>query len=306
MTIRRLQYKTFAGFVKKGDKQWLPSTVNKENHLNKATWLTSAVEVGSFFGTVQSYDGAAMSAGIEHQIAVLPRSMKQGGLWKLLMKIEEASEPNMSPAITKMFSMFRQVGWYLDPRGILRNTSDGTEVSGTEIRNEFTPLNGKVPDSKGASALNKAHYDKALQWIEIFSDVFSDPTTYPSQIKQAKLSLLELHKDLESRVYSKYCNIKDASVAITGRNITPELDLAMCVYHSYSVNAPSRGRKVLEEVLSKNLSVTEFSKALVKALGTNTYGNWRARYIRTWSAAKNSDLYCDTLFLPGQIMPPTF
>ena len=298
MTTRRIEYKNFAGFVIRGDKQWLPSTVNKENHLDKATWLTSAVEVGSFFGTVQSYDGAAMSAGIEHQIAVLPKTMKQGGLWDLLMKIEESVESSTSPTITRMFNKFHEAGWYLDPRGILRNSNNGTEVSGNEIRNEFTPLNGKVPSSG-------PNYEKAHQWIEIFSNVFSDPTTYPAQIKQAKLGLLELHKALESRVYEKYCNVKDASVAREGKNITSELDLAMCVYHSYSVNAPSRGRQVLEEVLSKNLKVQDFSKELVKALGTNTYANWKARYIRTWTAAKNSGLFCSSLFLPNSVMPPS-
>lgn len=295
---KHVVYKSWAGFLLKGERRWSSLTVNKNNHLDKATWLTSAVEVGSLVGTAQSYDGCGMSAGIEHQIAVLPQSMRQGGLWHLLTKIEEASEPNMPQSVTKLFSKIHLAGWYLDPRGVLRNNVTGAEVAGAEIRNEFTPNNGVVPTTGPA-------YDKALEWIEVWSDVFSDPRTFPTQIKQAKLGLLSLHKSVESEVYLKYCNIKDASVATLGRNISPELDVAMCFYHSFSVNAPSRARQVLVDVLSKNITSDKvFAKDLVKSLGTNTYASWKTRYTRTWTAAKNSNLFDSSLFLPQGIVPP--
>ncbi len=298
-TIRRIVYKNWAGLVTKGTKQWLPASIDKKNHLDKATWLTSAVEVGAVFGTVQSYDGAAMSAGIEQKIAVLPKSLEQGSLWEFLTKIEEALEPSLPRSAMHLFSAIDQAGWYLDPRGILRDKNTGNKVPGQEIRNEFTPQNGVVPASGPL-------FDQASRWIGLFADLFSDPVTFPIQTRQAKLGLLNLHRAVESQVYKKYCGITDASVAICGKNISPELDLAMCIYHSFSVNAPSKARQTLELVFGKNLSERSFCHELVKALGTSTYGNWKVRYTRTWSAAKNSGLFEDSLFTSQSVAPATF
>lgn len=296
---KRITYKGFAGISIKGKTQWLPASVNNKNHLDKATWLTSAVEVGSVFGTVQSYDGAGISAGIEHQIAVLPKTMQQGGLWGFLNKLEDALEPNMPRTLVALFGRFDQVGWYLDPRGILRNKHTGSAVSGTEIRNEIAPVNGVVPESG-------PDYDKAVLWAKLFANAFGDPATFATQIKQAKLGLLHLHKKTESLVYSRYCNIADASVAVVGTNISEDLDLAMCIYHSYSVNAPTRARQLLEHILSKNLSEKSFCYELIKAFGTSDFANWKQRYVRTWTAAKNSGLFKDSLFSVAGPAPATF
>lgn len=295
---RRVVYKSWAGFMLKGGIPWNAASIKKSSHLEKAAWLTSAVEVGATFGTVQSYDGAGMSAGLEHKIAVLPKTKQQGSLWPFLVKIEEALEPNLPRSIVALFSEFEKVGWFLDPRGILRDKHTGKIISGEEIRNEFSPPGGVVPESGPL-------HDKALRWIELFSAAFSEPATFGIQIKQAKLGLLNFHKDLESKVYEKYSSIDDASVAVVGFNISRELDLAMCIYHSYSVNAPTKARQVLKEVLERNLSEVDFSKAIVRELGKNTFANWKQRYSRTWTAAKNSNLFDNDLFQENSVAPAT-
>lgn len=285
---RRVTYKKWAGISIRGNTKWEPSTVKKTNHLDKATWLTAAAEGGSMFGTVQSYDGAGISAGLEHQIAVLPRTLEQGGLWNQLRKLDE-SLPDTNPHWIALKNEFDKVGWVLDTRGVLRHKTTGTPVGGAEIRNEIAPVNGVVPESG-------PDFEKAVRWAEVFNDLYEDPATFNSQIRETKNGLLSLHKDTESQVYKRYCKIDDASVAEVGTNISPELDLAMCFYHSFSVNAPSKARGVLTEVLGRGLGPVDFAKQLVKALGTNSYANWTVRYTRTRSLAQASGLFDTGLF----------
>lgn len=285
---RRVAYKKWAGITISGETKWQPSTVKKENHLDKATWLTSAVEGGAKFGTVQSYDGAGMSAGIEHQIAVLPRSLEQGDLWKLLSALEMAVPAN-NPNMVAFKAAIDHTGWYIDTQCVLRHKHDGSVVGGAEIREEFAPPGGVVPESG-------PDFDKAMVWANLFNKLFEDPATFPIQIREAKNDLLNGCKDVESQVYSRYCHIQDASAAVLGKNISPELDIAMCVYHSFSVNAPSKARTVLQTVLAKNLGPVDFAKELVKGLGTNDYANWQERYVRTRNEAKNSGLFDQGLF----------
>ena len=279
----RVTYRTWAGISIRGDIPWDPHTIKKENHLDKACWLTSAVEVGAKFGTVQSYDGAGISCGIDQKIALFPKTMLQGELWKFLLKIEEgipASNPNLKAVLDGL----DKAGWYLDTKGVLRQKSNGAPVNGQQLRAEFSPPNGVVPASG-------PDFDKAVHWAQTMSRLMSDPVTFNIQTRQTKNDLLTSQKDLESQVYSRYCHIVDASAAVLGTNITPELDLAMCVYHSFSVNAPGKARTVLQEVLNQGHGVLDFSKALVKALGTNTYANWKERYTRTRANIISSGLF---------------
>lgn len=289
MIARRVTYKKWAGISICGNKKWEASSINYLNHLDKATWLTAAVEVDSTFGTVQSYDGAGISAGLEHQIAVFPKTSKQGGLWNLLLKLEEVLQ-NYNPNWNALKNEFDKVGWYLDTRGILRKKLTGSVVDGAEIRNEFAPPNGVVPESG-------PNFEKAVRWATLFHKLFEDPDTFKFQIREAKNSLLSSHKDLENQVYKRYCNIEDASVANLGTNISKEIDLAMCFYHSFSVNAPNKARSILGEVLRKSYGPLDFSKHLIKALGTSSFANWQNRYIRTRLAAKKSYLFDYSLFV---------
>lgn len=276
MNPKRVTYKNWAGISIVGTQVWNldPTTTS---HLTRAAWLTAFVETGAKFGTVQSYDGAGISAGIEHKIAVLPKTLDQGSLWKLLDRLPD------SPAVLRLVAALQARGWYIDPRGQLRASTNGRLVSGTDIRSEFAPPSGTVPSSG-------PHFDKAVEWARLWSEAFSDPATFRAQIEEAKKSLLAGHKDVESEVYSRYASLEDASAATT-QNISPELDLAMCIYHSFSVNAPTRARTVLREVLALGLSERVFSKTLVTKLGTNTFANWKQRYERTSAKVISSKLW---------------
>lgn len=283
MKPRRVTYKNWAGISITGANEWLPPKDSK-SHLNRAAWLTAAVETGAKFGTVQSYDGAGMSAGIEHKIAVLPKTMEQGSLWDLVLKMSREA-PN---ATFVLLSRFRtELGWYIDDRGQLRNTK-GALVSAEAIRNEFAPPNGQVPESG-------PDFNKAVQWAEVWSETFADPATHKTQIAEARRSLLLSHKVVESQVYRKFAGLEDASAATT-ENLSPELDLAMCFYHSFSVNAPSKARKILETVLSNSPQQLDFCKNLIKSLGSSDYANWKQRYVRTRTKALNSGLWDVGLF----------
>lgn len=293
---KHIKYKSWAGILIKGETKWEPSTVKPENHLEKATWLTSAVEGGAMFGTVQSYDGAGISAGLEHTIAVLPKSMEQGDLWRVLMKMDEGL-PDTHKSWVSMKSMFDSVGWYLDLKGVLRKKATGTIVPAAEIRNEVAPINGVVSES-GPS------FDKAVTWAKVFNELFEDPATFQIQIRITKNNLLASHKDLESRVYKRFGGLENASAAVVGVNLKPEIDLAMGFYHSFSVNAPTKAKAVLAQTLDvPGLGSVDFSKALIRNLGTATYGKWKERYTRTRTLAKTSGLYSQDLF--NSIAPVT-
>jgi hypothetical protein len=290
MSPKRLTYKNWAGISIVGTVDWAPPTKSTE-HMERAAWLTAAIETGAKFGTVQSYDGAAMSAGIEHKIAIYPRSMEQGSLWSLLQKL-----PAASPAVNNLLSAIKQVGWYIDPRGIVRKTATGAAVSAAEIREEFTPKAGVVPTSG-------ANYDKAVRWAQLWSAAFADPATHRPQIEEAKRSLLLSHKALESRAYKAFANLDDGSAGTT-TNLSEHLDLAMCFYHSFSVNAPTKARKCLEEALTDAPEEKYFCRKLIRLLGTSTYGNWKQRYTRTRASALKSGLWTASVvdeFAPAKL-----
>ncbi len=276
MLVKRVTYKEWAGISIVGQELWKISD-STSSHLTRAAWLTAYVETGAKIGTVQSYDGAGMSAGIEHKIAIYPKTLEQGSLWNLLGKLPKTSK------VQKLFDALEEKGWYLDERSILRKSSNGAVVPGNEIRNEFAPPNGTVP----ASGIN---YEKAVTWARLWHEAFSDKETVDVQIQQAKKSLLLSHKDIESKVYKKYASLEDASAATTA-NLGFELDLAMCVYHSFSVNSPTRARKVLQEVFDKNLPKRDFCKELVESLGNNTFANWKQRYQRTAAKIKTLEMW---------------
>lgn len=285
---RHVVFRNWAGIAFAGEIKWEASSVDKKNHLNKATWLTAVVETGAKFGSINSYDGAGLSAGLEQTIALFPKTMEQGELWSVLAKFDEVL-PDTNPNWVALKASLDHAGWYLDSRGVLRNKGVGSLVGGTEIRHELSPPNGVVPD-------HGPDFLKAVLWAETFHNLLSDPATFQTQIRLTKNSLLLGNKVVESQVYRRYAQVEDASAAIVGVNIIPELDLAMCIYHSFSVNAPSKARSVLQTVLDRNLGPIDFSKAIVVALGNNTYANWKNRYTRTRAEAHKSGLFDESLF----------
>ena len=90
-----------------------------------------------------------------------------------------------------------------------------------------------------------------------------------------------------------------------GNHLTLEEDLAMCMYHSHSVNGPAPARTVLNNVLKRRNRGEDFARLLIWSLGTKKFGRWIThRYPRTRSKALQSGLWPRRFFVgKGAIMP---
>ena len=299
-TVKWVKYKSYSGCVIRDNSTLMPPT-QSIYHLDRAVQLTSLVEVGGKFGVINSYDGAAMSAGLEHNVSVLPKTMDQGGLFPALNLIRMAVPESTCPPLTSLLAAFKTAGWVLDAAGVLRVSTTGQEVSGQAIRNEFTPDNGVVPETG-------PKWEQAKRWALLYNALFNHPATFHTQIESAKMGLLLGNKAGEIAAYKAICGVSYPGILMVNVNLTPEQDLAMCVYHSHSVNAPSIARSCLIESSPDNTPA--WPKRLIHILGTRAYGNWKdttngsSRYDRTRTYAKNSGMWAPELFTgPSAIMP---
>lgn len=271
-------------------------------HMDRAVWLTSQCEAPSF-GTVQSYDGAAMSGGLLHNVAVLPATVSQGDLFGLIAKIFEYTEASRMPSVpvSNLRASFQAKGWAVAKDGALRDAA-GAKVPGLAIREEFTPHEGQVPQQGPL-------YDQALRWANLFHDVFSDPRTKRAQIDYAALWMARGKSTLEMSAYQKYVPALDSPIHLPSASLPASVDLAMCVYHSFSVNAPGPAADCLQRVMdAKVADADKFASALIRRLGTREFGKWTDkpgdgddRYDRTRKAVWSSGLW-DTN-LAHQLMP---
>lgn len=275
---------------------------NTTNHLDRALYLTSLVEVGAKFGLVQSYDGAGMSAGLEHKIAVFPKDLKaQGSLWEMLNQIRTSVPPTSCPPLVELLEAFRKAGWTLDSAGVLRSLKTGSRVSGEEIRNEFTPFGGKVSRTGHT-------WEKAKGWAILFNKLFNHPATFHCQIESAKKSLLMSNKTGETEAYKATTGVENPVVLSVGENMTPEQDLAWCVYHAHSVNGPAPARDCLKR--SNPNSDASWPSRLIRTLGLKEFGKWKdtdgedSRYDRTRVLAMKSGLWDESLFVGSNVLMP--
>lgn len=297
---RYVKYKSYSGFLVR-DNCTPYSKPQTLNHIERAIYLTSLVEVGAKFGLIQNYDGAGMSAGLEHKIAVYPRTMKPGSIWAVLGDIQNAVPRSTCPPLERLLNAFLKVGWILDSAGVLRETKTGSVVSGEAIRNEFTPMGGVVPPSGPL-------HEQSKQWIMMFHELYNHPATFHIQIESAKKFLLSSNEKNEIAAYKTICGVNSPSVAKVNVHLTQEQDLALCVYHSHSVNAPRPARDCL--TLSKPSPDKEWPKRLLYLLGTRKFGNWRDtvdgnnRYDRTRLLAMKSDLWSTELFTGTDAIMP--
>ncbi|NBP56914.1 hypothetical protein EBU71_10370 [bacterium] len=297
MTIKHKTWKQYSGCLI-DDKYTVYEKPKNKSHIERALYLTSLVEVGGKFGLIQSYDGAGMSAGLEHKIAVLPKSLEQGSIWELINEMRSAIDPDSCYPLRMLLKAFNKCGWTLDNAGVLRDMKTGLKVHGSVVRNEFTPSNGKVPPSG-------PEWEKAKRWAELFNELFNNPLTFRIQIESAKKSLLLSNKTVEINAYRGICGVENPSVLVVNQNISEAQDLAMCVYHSHSVNGPAPARSCLEA--SKPDNTPDWPGRFLKILGTRKYGRWadtkdgNNRYDRTRILAIRSGLW-STLTIE-QIMP---
>jgi len=289
MKVRHIRYRKgeYSGVLIKGETPVLPPT--SDNHMERAQYLVAMLE-SSKYGSVQSYDGAGISAGPLHNVAVLPRSMRQGSLWPLLRHLELATS---TPRLEELWDAFRAQGWYIGLQGDLRYYNHGNKVPGGAIREVLAPPNGKVPKSG-------PEWERAREWAIRFHRLFSDERTFKAQREYAITWLITTQKKEEQRVYKD----PDLEILKVGADFPLEMDLAMSVYHSHSANGPSMAKKVLGITLNKVTTLdywdenpSLFAKTLIWFLGKQKYGNWQDdrrghnRYDRTRKKAMASGLW---------------
>jgi len=260
-------------------------------HMERAYYLTAMIEAPTY-GAVQSYDGAAMSGGPLHNIAVYPKGMTQGSVFQLLRAIEVGAP--RSDALHQLWSMYTQLDWVVTQDGLLRSTKTGQPVDGTLIRDTFTPIAGKVPQTG-------PQWDAASRWAVAHHNVFADPLTYAAQKDFAIGWLLSSQRALESTFYQ---GADPKQIDVGAKGLSMQEDLAMAVYHCYSVNGPAPARDDLIAALKVSHRGYPFANALIQQLSATAFGNWENRYTRTRNAAMNSGLWPKELFAgAGALFP---
>ncbi|HEY5658271.1 MAG TPA: hypothetical protein VIY27_10845 [Myxococcota bacterium] len=277
--VRHIQFrKTKAGALIHGTVPVTPDAFDLELHMHRAVYLTSALEAPKW-GTVQSYDGAAMSGGLIHNIALMPKTMTQGSFFGLLRRIElTARDPRPFQIIWRNLAA---EGCYVAQDGKLRRTDNGKLVSGRAIRALFTPPNGNVP-KRGP------HWETAKAWAIAFHELFTHRSTYLAQIDFAAEWMARGRGALEMSVYNDHGVGGDSPIGVRAAALPPDVDLAMAVYHSFSVNGPGPAGTALKRARDKS----DFARRLIRNLGTSSYGVWKEkRYAHTRRAVRKAGLW---------------
>lgn len=312
-----------------------PAGDRVEFHVDRAFWLTTMVETGGKVGAIMAADGTAMTAGLDQHIAVYPKELShedyraindQGSLWKLLRRLETVrSSQGYHQALNTLWKKFEACGWYIAQDGTLRYVAEGEVefsggkklrvragdlVFGAQIRNEFTPNEGVVPN-------NGKLWERSREWAYAFHALTSHVGGEAAQIEFGIEHLVKRTKrrpvtstggGLEEVGYGT----REVTSLRLGSDWSEEIDLAMCMYQSHSVNAPAVANAALARARTSISTfgartpfnpdfVVGFARALILCLGNSTYGRWDddiefGRYQRTRTAARASGLWSRGLF----------
>jgi len=283
-----VKYKTFAGCKIDGSEA-VPKPEGTR-HMDRAYYLTALLEAPRY-GSVQSYDGCGMSGGPLHNIAVLPSSMGQGSMFELLAFMQRANP--IATSMLQLLLAYREQGWVVSMDGMLRHYGATTLVKGAEIRETFTPPQGVVPRMG-------VFWERAKRWALLHSNVFRDPLLFDAQKEYAIEWLLSSQRATEDLFY-RGKNVKTVEV---GPGFSPEEDLALCVYHAYSVNGPGPARDILVETQKQVQRPKDFARSLIDRFARSTYGNWTSRYARTRTLAHGTGFWPATFFTGRQAIFP--
>lgn len=303
-----VQFKKWSGIIVRGS-ELVEKPVPPGMHMDRAVWLTSRLE-GAAWGTVQSYDGAGMSAGMLHNIAVQPASGEQGSLFQLLLRVFSHLDAIAPVVAQPLKTALADQGWYVAQDGVLRSSRTGGRIAGVLIRDVFAPPLGVVPKSG-------LQYREAVQWALLFHRLFAHKQSRKPQLDYAIKWLAGGQSKLELSVYRDATDdpALDSPIGLDFSSMDPRVELAMCVYHSFSVNGPSPAARCLTQVFKKwkpSRDPEPFAKALVRRLGAYPYGRWRDqpgdganRYDRTrrviWSAPELFDSHLANVLMPRDL-----
>jgi hypothetical protein len=289
------------------------------NTLDRQHWLTMRVETGATYGSVVMFDGTAVTAGADQFILVYPKELAnedlkaaddQGPLGKLVARLCAIQDVGMQPPINALLSAFAAAGWTLSPVGELRyskaqsvalvgrkiQVNAGELVHGAVLRDTVTPVGGAVPKAGVA-------WQQSAKWCQLFHELFVHPAGYSTQSQYGREHLVKAYRAPRLKIAPK-----SVEMAVFGRDVSavkigecgPELDLAMGVWYSNSVNAPAIALSCLERALVGGKGA-DFPRRLIRELGISTYGRWNAmepngRYQRTRRLALASNLWPRALF----------
>jgi hypothetical protein len=300
------QIGSFSGPVIRGKKPaFADAPTMSDNHLLRAFWLTTMVESGGKLGSVMMADGTGATASLEQVIAVYPRNMKdQGPLFKLLNRIDVV-------APVSYYLDFIGMGWRISEDGVLRD-QQGKPVAPKLIRDTFTPVGGRVPQSAGDN------WKRSKEWAIGFHKLFSLDQTRDTQVRCGIEHITKFAKRVKSSKlgretveYVCYGGYDDRAGKGEVQNPNPfpncpELDLAMCMWWNYKTNAPSPALKALQEArltFYPALEPEQFARCLLNKLRTSRYGRWGTnRYDRSRKHAM--EVWPTELFEgPDAIMP---
>lgn len=295
MSVLWRQYKGFSGCLVRGTEPIVPQDPSK--HLSVAAWLTSEAEAPSY-GFVQSYDGAGISAGLLHNILVFPATMEQGDLGQLVHRILDAAHVVEGETVRKVAGVeniedsIAHEGWVLAPDGKFR-TKNGQLVPGAALRNWVAPPDGRVPQTG-------PNWNLASEMATYFNQLFAWDGSYKIQEDFAIEWLARGNRTAELDVYRRYSGHADLDsfVALPVSAMPPEVHVAMCVYHSFSVNSPNVAAQCLGRAFSTTPvdPTSAFAKQLIREFGVHGRDVWHDqpgdgndRYDRTrialWSRA---------------------
>lgn len=303
----KVKYISFRGFsgckIDGTEKVSVPSS---DFHMDRAYYLVSTLEA-PWFGSVQSYDGAGISGGPLHNIAVYPRNLKvQGSMFPLLRALEKAHAGK--PLFDLWAALKDDAGWFVARDGKLRDYETGRVITGREIRNEFTPINGKVPRQG-------PRWEQAKKWAILFHNLLGSENTFNAQKEFAIEYLINTRKKDERLFYAKM-DLNTLRVSDEKKNdnfLSLEEDLALSVYHAYSVNGPGPASKVFKRVINRHapfVRESSFPKDLIWSLGNHKFGRWkytedgRNRYSRTRLMALRSGLWPRKFFVGNDAIMP--
>lgn len=259
------QYKDFSGCLIRGTAPIVPQDPTK--HLSCAVWLTSEAEAPSY-GYVQSYDGAGISAGLLHNILVLPRDVSPGDLGVLTRRLLDAMP---GTDIAAMFDAeLATRGWTLAQDGKFRQR-DGKLVSGSNLRNWAAPSDGRVPRSG-------VDWEQAKRVAILFHHLFAAYRGWKVQEDFAIEWLARGNRTAEMSVYRTFTGQADLDsfIGLPVSALPPEIHVAMSVYHSFSVNSPKVAAECLARVSARTAAgaAEAFAKALVRELGLHGRDAW--------------------------------
>jgi len=195
------QYKQFSGCLIRGTDAIVPQDPTK--HLSCAAWLAAEVEA-PVYGTVQSYDGAGISAGLLHNILVAPRDLSQGDLGLLVRRmldtLDTLARAYGYTSAQPFNAALRSKAWVLSSDGKFRFDgihAPGVLVPGDKLRDWVAPPNGVVPQTG-------TDWTQAADMATIFHSLFVDVNTRKVQEDFAIEWLAKGNRTNEMRVYRTF------------------------------------------------------------------------------------------------------